>query len=108
MTDMTSPKPWERQPDEPVECYARFHIYLMLGPSRNLTAAYQIWANGSSRPPGSLNKEAAFWRWTERAFAYDQDKREEEAALEQARAAAARQHRPQPRQSQPKRARSVR
>ena len=93
MTDMTSPKPWERQPDEPVECYARFHIYLLLGPSRNLTAAYQIWANGSSRPPGSLNKEAAFWRWTERAFAYDQDKREEEAALEQARAAAARQRR---------------
>ena len=47
----------------------------------------------ADRSGSPCTKDAKKWRWTERAFAHDQDKREEEAALELARAAAARQHR---------------
>ena len=42
MTDDTSPKSWQPQPDEPPEWYDRFEIYLSLGPSRSLAAAYRI------------------------------------------------------------------
>jgi len=40
MTENTSPKPWRREPDEPVKWYDRFHIYMMLPTPRTLTAAY--------------------------------------------------------------------
>ncbi len=34
MTDDSSPKSWQQQPDEPPEWYNRFHTYLTLGPSQ--------------------------------------------------------------------------
>ncbi len=89
-TDKTSPGPWEQQPDEPPKWYTRFRLYLRLGPSRNLTAAYRIWANGQSRPSQTTRKKSKEWRWEERAVAYDKAKREEKAAFEAAREAESR------------------
>ena len=34
MTDDSSPKSWQQQPDEPPVWYNRFHNYLTLGPSQ--------------------------------------------------------------------------
>ena len=44
MTDVSSPKSWQQQPDEPPEWYNRFHNYLTLGPSQN--------GFGGARDPG--------------------------------------------------------
>ena len=71
MTDDSSPKLWQPQPEEPPEWYNRFHIYLTMGPSRTLTAAYRIWADSHSKLSGTVSKQAANWRWKERAMAYD-------------------------------------
>ena len=90
MTDIALSNPWDRQPDEPLEWYARFHIFLMLGPSRTITAAFRTWTDSDGSLSGTASKMASDWRWKERAIAYDQAKREEKAALEQTRADAAR------------------
>ena len=90
MTDNTTPKPWEQQPDEPLKWYNRFEIYLGLGPSRSLTAAFHVWTPGNSKLSGTTSKRAKQWRWVERAIAYDRAKREEKAAYEEAREAVAR------------------
>ena len=92
MTNDTSPKAWEQQPDEPPNWYNRFEIYLGLGPSRTPTAAYRIWTGGSnSKLSSTASKRAKEWRWEERAIAYDRANREEKAAFEAARVAEARQ-----------------
>ena len=93
MNNSQSPKPWLPMPDEPPEWYDHFHTFMSLPPPRTLSAAYRKWTGSDGRPSGAVHEHAKKWRWTERAFAYDQAKREEEAALELARAAAARQHR---------------
>lgn len=93
MTENNSLKPWERQPDEPLEWFDRFHIYLSLGPSRNLTAAFRIWSGSQGDLSGTAGQKAKEWRWKERAIAFDQAKREERAAYEEAREAEARQRR---------------
>ena len=89
-TDNTSPDPWEQRPDEPPKWYTRFRIFLRLGPSRNLTAAYRIWANSQGRPSQTARKKSREWHWEERAIAYDKAKREEKAAFEAAREAESR------------------
>jgi len=89
-TDNNAPDPWEQRPDEPPKWYTRFRIFLRLGPSRNLTAAYRIWANSQGRPSQTARKKSREWHWEERAIAYDQAKREEKAAFEAAREAESR------------------
>ena len=91
MTDKTSPKAWDKQPDEPPNWYNRFEIYLGLGPSRTPTAAYRIWTGGNSKLSSTASKRAKEWRWEDRAIAYDRANREEKAAFEAARVAEARQ-----------------
>jgi hypothetical protein len=66
---------WDRQEGEPAAAYARFLRYRNLGPGRSVAAAYVA---GTSRhkkacdgPPGSWGREAARWRWVERADAWD-------------------------------------
>ncbi len=90
MTDDSSPKAWEQQPNEPPNWYNRFEIYLGLGPSRTPTAAYRIWTGGNSKLSSTASKRAKEWRWEERAIAYDRANREEKAAFEAARVAEAR------------------
>ena len=93
MTENTTPQPWKQQPDEPSDWYDRFHVYLMLGPSRTLTAAFRAWAKSRSTPSGALIGHARKWRWKERALAYDQANREEQTAFAEARVAFARERR---------------
>ena len=93
VTDASSPKPLQPQPDEPPEWYDRFHLYLTLGPSRSLSAAYRIWTDSHGKPSGTASKQFALWRWKDSAMAYDQANREEKAAFEAARAAGARERR---------------
>ena len=77
MTENTLPKPWQPQPDEPPEWSDRFHVYLMLGPSRTLAAAFRAWTNSDGSPSGTASKQAKEWRWQERALACDQANRAE-------------------------------
>ena len=93
MTNDSSPKPWQPQPEEPPEWYNRFHIFLNMGPSRTLAAAYREWANSDGKPSGAASRQSAKWNWKERAMAYDQANREEKAAFEADRAAEARERR---------------
>ncbi len=93
MTDDTSPKPWDQQPDEPLVWYNRFHIYLTLGPSRSFTAAFHEWSGSDGKHSSTVSQRAKEWRWKERALAYDQANREEKAAFEADRAAEARERR---------------
>ena len=86
MTENTPPKLCQPQPGEPPEWDDRFHIYLMLGPSRTLAAASRSWTNSGGNHAGAVSKHAANWRWNERALANDQANRQEKAAPEQARA----------------------
>ena len=90
MTDDSSPKPWQQLPDEPPQWYDRFEIYLRLGPSRTLAAAYRIWAGSQGRPSKTARERAEEWRWQERAIAWDKANRKEKAALEAARSAESR------------------
>ena len=76
MTDGTTPKDWEQQPDEPPKWYNLFHIFLRLGPSRTITAAYRIWAGGNSKLSSTASKRAKEWRWEKRAMAEDQTNRQ--------------------------------
>ena len=93
MTDETAPKPWEQQPDEPPEWYERFHVYLNLGSSRSLSAAFRAWAGSTGKHSGAVSNVSKEWNWKERALAYDQANREEKAAFEAAREAEARERR---------------
>ena len=77
MTDDTSPKPRQPLPDEPPVWYNLFHTYLTLGPSRTLESAFRVRANNSGSPSGTVSKQAAKWRWKERAMAYDTANRQE-------------------------------
>ncbi len=93
MTENTTPQPWKQQPDEPSDWYDRFHVYLMLGPSRTLTAAFRAWAKSRGTPSGALIERARKWRWKERALDYDQAGREEQATFAQTRLNFARERR---------------
>ncbi len=93
MTDNPAPKPWDKQPDEPPEWFNRFHIYLTLGPSRTLLAAYHEWSGSKGNHSSTVNKRSKEWRWKERALAFDQANRAEKAAFEAAREAEARERR---------------
>jgi hypothetical protein len=81
-----SAAPWEQREKEPAEAYARFRIYLDLGPRRSLADA--------ARPCGvslaRLKQLSGKWNWPSRAVAWDrqqtlQRRGEERRACEQAR-----------------------
>lgn len=75
MTNYTSSKNCQIYPNKSPEWYDRFHTYLTFGQSRTLTSARRVWANSNSSPTGTAGKQAAKWRWKERALAYDQANR---------------------------------
>jgi BMFP domain-containing protein YqiC len=66
---LTAPSkpPWDRQPGEPEPSYARFRIFLDLGPSRSLAAIAR--AAGVSRQ--AVAQTAQRWNWELRAAAHD-------------------------------------
>lgn len=67
--------PWDQQPGEPSEAYARFLVYRNLGPGRSLDAAYGIANVGnrrkSSERSGTWQENATAHRWRERAARWD-------------------------------------
>jgi hypothetical protein len=89
---------WEQQPDEPAKLYAWFHIFLMLGPSRSISAAYNAVQNaktgkkamevdGSRVQSQTWTDAARNWHWGARARAWDAEQRRlDEAAKVAARA----------------------
>lgn len=79
--------PWERQPGEPEEWYARFLIYKDLGMSRNLHRAYKAERADTPFPmppttgtPISWTHNSRQWHWKERAEAWDKELYEIRAA----------------------------
>jgi len=69
-------RPWDRQPDEPLEAYARFLSYRNLGPGRSLPRAQRCHAGGRQgknwqRACGAWNNESAKFDWPSRAAAWD-------------------------------------
>jgi hypothetical protein len=82
-----TPKPWERQPQEPAQAYAKFSYYLQLGPGRSLGQVAQ--AFGIS--PQRVRELSARWRWTPRAAAWQTEVARRRREQERAQAQAARQ-----------------
>jgi hypothetical protein len=67
---------WERQPGEKKHHYEWFHVWLMLGPSRSLVAAYNTiqakkGKEKQSQASGAWHQVFEKWRWRERAAAWD-------------------------------------
>lgn len=60
-------RPWEQRDNEPADAYARFGIYLELGPRRSLAEAAKPCGVSRAR----LKQLSARWRWAARAVAWD-------------------------------------
>jgi hypothetical protein len=67
-------QPWDQQPDEPLESFARFTAYKALGPGRTLLLAQQVHGGTGKRKKtidGHWCDESARWNWVDRATAWD-------------------------------------
>lgn len=69
-------QPWDQQPGEPPEAYARFLVYRNLGPARTIEAAYK--ANAEGRKSGKPVSRSGHWEedsrthnWVERSTRWD-------------------------------------
>ncbi len=78
--DSAPEKPWDRQPGEPTLWFKRFSVYLLMGPTRTVTAAYCD--EFARRHPGKTCKPrsathwrvlSARWNWRTRADAWDKE-----------------------------------
>lgn len=81
----TKPNPWDQQPGESDQSYARFLSYLILGPFRTVKQAYADWHKKNRKSNKSLAREqvkatcvSGAWtndclhfRWRDRATSYD-------------------------------------
>jgi len=78
MTNNNEKKPWDRQKNERGYTYSLFNEYLKLGPLRTITKLCTKLNNSPlfPHPPNkrALQKQAATWRWRERAEAYDENR----------------------------------
>ena len=78
-------EPWERQPGEPGLWWARFELFLGLGPRRSVLAVYRP-ACGQPQAatlPGAWRVAAERWDWRRRAALWD----EQQATVARAEAA---------------------
>ena len=73
--DGGQPKPWDRQPGEPVDCYHWFRLYLSLSIPRKVAQVAKLIGTNSDRT--YMSKIARRWRWKERAALVDADKAEQ-------------------------------
>ncbi len=71
------PEPWERQPGETNENFARFRTYRDMGPTRSVNKAYRAYYNKPDVPadriPSTFSTIASKWEWNERARAWDME-----------------------------------
>ena len=63
-------KTWEQLENEPDRAYARFLVYLHLGPSRSLQDAIKA-TKGNERQSGQWGRDSSTYNWLSRATAYD-------------------------------------
>ena len=78
------PQPWDQQPGEPDRWFGRFQIFLQLGPTRTLRAAYQGTRRGAGDPQAPAHgfanhlwcNAARSWHWRARAAAWDVHQRD--------------------------------
>ena len=78
------PKPWERQPGEPMRWYDRFdRFYRAQGPDRNIKKAYHLWREHKGRPAKPRTGTSSSWidnhekwDWKKRAEAWDMEERQ--------------------------------
>ena len=70
--DGGQPKPWDRQPGEPEDCYYWFRLYLTQPIPRKVAQVARLIGTNSERT--YLSKIARQWRWEERAICFDADK----------------------------------
>lgn len=79
-SESTPEKPWDQQPEEPTLWFKRFSVYLMMGPTRTVAAAYCD--EFARRHPGKTGKKrsatnwrvlSARWNWRGRAEAWDKE-----------------------------------
>jgi hypothetical protein len=85
MIDLTGiNQPWNRLPREPAKWYARFEIYLSLGPERSVTLAHlrvcQMRQDATHWTPPAGSKSTWYhkfyaWQWEARAEAWDEHNR---------------------------------
>ena len=78
-------KPWEHQPNEPMNWYLRFKRYCRMGVSRSLLRAFNAEKaekghKRSLRISGAYEKRAKQFNWLDRAAAFDRHIEEREAA----------------------------
>ena len=73
-------KPWDQQPEEPRLWFKRFSLYLLMGPTRSIAAAYcDDFARhhpGKTCKPTSATKWRVIssrWNWVRRAEAWDKE-----------------------------------
>ncbi len=75
--DEQTPKPWDRQPQEPILWYRRFTRFRLMEPVRSVALAYTLEHPTSfddkerQKIPGAWYQKAHVWRWDERATAWD-------------------------------------
>lgn len=62
---------WERQENEVHSQYEKFLVYLSLGPSRSLSAAWRAYSGKTTTPPGNWQRMHIEKNWAERATQYD-------------------------------------
>ena len=70
--DGGQPKPWDRQPGEPADCYYWFQVYLAQSIPRKVAQVAKLIGTNSERT--YLSKIARKWRWKERAIWFDAHK----------------------------------
>lgn len=70
---MSSPAPWERQPDETDAAWRAFVVYRDLGPDRTLLEAYKqrYGKETATSPAGHVTAWATAHRWVDRTRSYD-------------------------------------
>ena len=60
-----------------MQWYARFERYRLLGPTRTIQAVWRQESVGKSKCPGQRWYEVfAYWKWQERAVAWDHEERQ--------------------------------
>jgi hypothetical protein len=65
---------WDAQPNEPSLWFDRFTTYRMLGPTRTVSRAFQIYEGKEQgkHPPSSWYDAREAWNWDNRAVRYDE------------------------------------
>ena len=65
-------KPWDQLDNEPDRAYARFLVYLHLGPSRSIDRAFHVASKRTTgRAGGAWSADSTMYNWPSRATAYD-------------------------------------